>query len=253
MVAAALLLLGEGPAARRLRGVLPLRRATNSARTSRAPDGAREKLARLVRIDVRRGLLVSLALASAVGGCLIAVLRGTSGAAVFPLAVAAALGTASVLLGRHRKPPTTSPLRVAAGCDLLAAGLRAGLPPTALLDEMATEFEEPAAEGLREVSRSLSLGADPATGWEPAARHAETAELARAARRSLGSGSGLARVAAEIAVRKRAAASDDAVAHTERTAVRVTAPLGLCFLPAFFCLGVLPTVLGMVHRLDLHS
>ncbi|SDP95217.1 Type II secretion system (T2SS), protein F [Actinopolyspora xinjiangensis] len=183
---------------------------------------------------------------------MITVLPGTPDVVVLSLAVGAALGTGSVLLGRRRRPPTTSPLRVAAGCDLLAAGLRAGLPPTALLDEMAAEFEEPAAEGLREVSRSLSLGADPATGWEPAARHAETTELARAARRSLGSGSGLARVAAEIAVRKRAVASDDAVAHTERTAVRVTAPLGLCFLPSFFCLGVLPTVLGMVHRLDIH-
>jgi pilus assembly protein TadC len=33
-----------------------------------------------------------------------------------------------------------------------------------------------------------------------------------------------------------------------RAAVWVLAPLGLCFLPAFLCLGVLPLVLGIADN-----
>ena len=38
---------------------------------------------------------------------------------------------------------------------------------------------------------------------------------------------------------------EDDVALTERAAVLVAGPLGLCFLPAFVCLGVLPVVVGL--------
>jgi pilus assembly protein TadC len=31
----------------------------------------------------------------------------------------------------------------------------------------------------------------------------------------------------------------------QRAGVRVLAPLGLCFLPAFVCLGVVPLVIGI--------
>jgi hypothetical protein len=34
--------------------------------------------------------------------------------------------------------------------------------------------------------------------------------------------------------------------------VLITGPLGLCFLPAFFCLGVLPVVVGLAEQLTQH-
>ncbi|MGJ7909233.1 type II secretion system F family protein [Actinopolyspora sp. H202] len=256
MLSAALLLLGNGPAARRLRGVLPSHRAAGWRGASHAPGAARAKVGRVPRTSASRQVLPPVALGSAVGIGALVVLLGSPGPSV---AVPVALGAGAVAargyrlaLARGRKPSSTPPTRVAAGCELLAAGLRAGLPPTALLHEMATEFDTPAADGLREVSRTLALGADPDTAWEAAMARSDTAELARAARRSAGSGSGLARVAEQIAARQRAAAREKAMADAERAAVRVTAPLGLCFLPSFFCLGVLPIVLGMVQRLQVH-
>ncbi|SFD87841.1 Type II secretion system (T2SS), protein F [Actinopolyspora alba] len=256
MVTAALLLLGDGAAARRLRGVLPARRAGDSRDASHASGAGRVKVVHALRASASRQVFLPVALGSAVGLGTVVVLLGSHGPSA-ALTVALGVGAVSargcrLALARGRRPPPTPPTRVAAGCELLAAGLRAGLPPTALLHEMATEFDTPAANGLREVSRALALGADPDTAWESAVARPETAELARAARRSAGSGSGLARVAEQIAVRQRAAAREKAMADAERAAVRVTAPLGLCFLPSFFCLGVLPIVLGMVQRLQGH-
>jgi pilus assembly protein TadC len=44
-------------------------------------------------------------------------------------------------------------------------------------------------------------------------------------------------------LREQAAAAAEALAH--RAGVLVLLPLALCFLPAFVCLGVLPTVVGL--------
>lgn len=145
----------------------------------------------------------------------------------------------------HDPPPgdvtPEGPFERAAALDLLAACLKAGLPvPTAIR-----------AVGIAELSRTaelLVLGADPVAAWGPALDRPETAALARAARRTARSGAALARQAAELAERTRAGAVDQAEARAQRAAVAVAAPLALCFLPAFLCLGVLPVVLGLAGQ-----
>ncbi|GGU49544.1 type II secretion system F family protein [Lentzea flava] len=140
---------------------------------------------------------------------------------------------------RSAKPD--GPFERAAALDLLAACLKAGLPvPTAIR-----------AVGVAELSRTaelLALGADPETAWAPALGQPATAALARAARRTARSGAALARQAAELAERTRAEARDRAEAEAQRAAVAVAAPLALCFLPAFLCLGVVPVVLGLADQ-----
>ena len=133
------------------------------------------------------------------------------------------------------------PFERAAAWDLLAACLKAGLPvPTAIA---AVRIE-----GLGQVAELLRLGADPVTAWAAALDDPATAALARAARRTARSGAALAQQAAELAERTRADAVDQAEARAQRAAVAVAAPLALCFLPAFLCLGVLPVVLGLAGR-----
>ncbi|GHH49830.1 type II secretion system F family protein [Lentzea cavernae] len=134
------------------------------------------------------------------------------------------------------------PFERAAAWDLLAACLRAGLPvPTAI---QAVEIRE-----LSQVADLLRLGADPVTAWASALERPETALLARAARRTARSGAALARQTAELAGRTRSEASDEAEAKAQKAAVAVAAPLALCFLPAFLCLGVAPVVLGLAGQL----
>jgi hypothetical protein len=40
-----------------------------------------------------------------------------------------------------------------------------------------------------------------------------------------------------------------AAATAERAAVLIAGPLGLCFLPAFVCLGIVPVVAGLAGHL----
>ena len=42
-----------------------------------------------------------------------------------------------------------------------------------------------------------------------------------------------------------------AEATAQRAGVLITVPLGLCFLPAFFCLGIAPVVAGLASQLSL--
>lgn len=153
---------------------------------------------------------------------------------------------------RPRREARADPLALAAGWDLLAAGMRAGLPVPVIVRAVAVEVGGGARRTLHEVADHLDLGSDAATAWEPALRDPGTAELARAARRTARTGSALAEVAAEVAERARSRSCELAEARAQRGAVWISAPLGLCFLPAFLCLGVLPVVLGMFEQLPMN-
>ncbi|MFE3028477.1 type II secretion system F family protein, partial [Nocardia tengchongensis] len=50
------------------------------------------------------------------------------------------------------------------------------------------------------------------------------------------------------AERRRGELEDAAAARAERAGVLIGGPLGLCFLPAFLCLGIVPVVLGLAGR-----
>ena len=64
--------------------------------------------------------------------------------------------------------------------------------------------------------------------------------LLRLARRSASSGAALAGGVAELADQSRHDAAHAATAAAERAGVLIAGPLGLCFLPAFVCLGIVP-------------
>ncbi|WP_084143259.1 type II secretion system F family protein [Amycolatopsis taiwanensis] len=150
---------------------------------------------------------------------------------------------------RHR-PRADSP-RLAATWDLLAACLRAGLPVPTAIRAVIADLSGPEADALKAVAGLLALGADPAEAWAPARACTGTAQLARAAQRTARSGTALAEVAEELAGEVRSSSVDQAEARAQRAAVLIAGPLGLCFLPAFLCLGVVPVVLGLATRLSL--
>jgi len=140
-------------------------------------------------------------------------------------------------------------LGLAASWDLLAACLRAGLPVPTAVAAIADDLPAGAGPALHRVSDLLALGADPVAAWAPALDCPETAGLARGARRTSRSGTALAEVVAELAATVRDGAVDAAEARAQRAGVLITAPLGLCFLPAFVCLGIVPVVVGLADRL----
>lgn len=79
----------------------------------------------------------------------------------------------------------------------------------------------------------------------PGTHDAQTDAVLRLARRSAASGAALADGIVELAVQVRHDAAQAAAAAAERAGVLIAGPLGLCFLPAFLCVGIVPLVVGL--------
>lgn len=173
-----------------------------------------------------------------------AALTLAAGAPVLAIPAAAA---AWWFAGRATRPPQpkADAFRLAITWELLAAALRAGLPVSHAIQAVATDLPGPPGKALRATADLLALGADPVQAWDPARECPPTAPLARAARRSARSGAALAGAATALADEVRASTEAAAEARAQRAAVMVSGPLGLCFLPAFICLGVVPVVASL--------
>jgi pilus assembly protein TadC len=143
------------------------------------------------------------------------------------------------------------PLAVASSLDVLAVCLAAGMAVSTAAAATAPSAPPKLARVLRRAADLLALGADPTVAWSaspdlPAGSvDAQTDALLRLARRSASSGAALADGVAELADQSRHDAAHAAAAAAERAAVLIAGPLGLCFLPAFVCLGIVPVVAGL--------
>ncbi|MPZ00699.1 MAG: secretion system protein [Actinophytocola sp.] len=157
------------------------------------------------------------------------------------------------ILSRFRRSDRANEPSLAAHWDLLAACLRAGMPVADALCALADTMPTSAATALRRVGELIALGAAPEEAWRPALDCAATAPLARAARRTARSGSALAGAAADLAARVRAEVAESAQERAQRAGVLITLPLGLCFLPAFLVLGVVPVVIGLANTVAVTS
>lgn len=151
---------------------------------------------------------------------------------------------------RHRRPAMSGaedPLAAASSFDVLAACLRSGMAVSTAASATARSAPAALARVLNRAADLLALGAEPATAWtNPSGAldsHAEA--LLRLARRSASSGAALAQGVAELADQSRHQAADAASAAAERASVLIAGPLGLCYLPAFVCLGIVPGVAGL--------
>jgi pilus assembly protein TadC len=164
--------------------------------------------------------------------------------------VSARRRTGAVISSRwmtRRRRRRRDPFATASALDVLAVCLSSGMAvPTAAA---ASADYAPATLGaqLRRAADLLALGADPDMAWRAQDPSVEDgyAALARLARRSASSGSALATGVAELAEQSRQEAGHAAVAAAERAGVLIAGPLGLCFLPAFVCLGIVPVVAGL--------
>lgn len=168
-----------------------------------------------------------------------------------PIIVRRRAGVAARLGAR---PPAdrarSDPMSVAASFDVLAVCLTAGMAVSAAAAATAPTAPPRLAAVLRRSADMLALGAEPAAAWSaPGADiDAHCDSLLRMARRSASSGAALADGVAELAVSVRHEAVDTAHATAERASVLIAGPLGLCYLPAFICLGIVPVVAGLAGQ-----
>ena len=129
--------------------------------------------------------------------------------------------------------------------DLFASTLRAGAEPIAGLAQVCAALPGPAAARLVPVVEQALWGASGAEAWAPVAEDAELAPLARAMVRSQASGASVVQTVERLAdelERESLARAEDAA---RRVGVSAAVPLGVCLLPAFLLLGVVPTVASL--------
>jgi pilus assembly protein TadC len=169
-----------------------------------------------------------------------------------PLTVRARAGMVARAPGLPRRSVRgPDPLAVASSLDVLAVCLAAGMAVSTAAAATAPSAPPLLARVLRRAADLLALGADPAVAWSAppglarSSLDPQTDALLRLARRSSVSGVALAEAVAALASQCRQDAAHTAAAAAERAAVLIAGPLGLCFLPAFVCLGIIPVVAGL--------
>lgn len=145
-------------------------------------------------------------------------------------------------------------LGLASSLDVLAVCLTAGMAVGMAAAATAPSAPPRLGRVLSRAADLLALGADPGIAWSappdlPAdSIDPQTDALLRLARRSASSGSALADGLVELAAQSRQDAAHAAAAAAERAGVLIAGPLGMCFLPAFVCLGIVPVVAGLAGR-----
>lgn len=185
-----------------------------------------------------------LALAAGSGGWTI--LGGPAGL----LAAVAAAVAVWVVLGRveapsllRRRERLVADLPIAV--DLLGACLDAGAAPESALVTVGRALGGPVGEELIGLHHRLEIGVEPAQVWRSLAGHPQLGPLGRAVGRAHDTGASVGLAVHQLAGELRERALAEVEARARSIEVKAAAPLGLCLLPAFVVLGVVPMVVGV--------
>ncbi|MFE9481439.1 type II secretion system F family protein [Streptomyces spororaveus] len=152
------------------------------------------------------------------------------------------------------RPPVAVDLREAErqlpfAADLLAACLAAGAGPVEAAEVVGESQGGPVGDRLARAGAELRLGGEPGAGWGRLAEIPGARALADCLERADRTGAPAAEPVSRLASGLREDRARAAAARAQRAAVLVTAPVGLCFLPAFLAIGVAPVVIGMASGL----
>lgn len=128
--------------------------------------------------------------------------------------------------------------------DLMAAALAAGLSPSSALQRVARAVPSPISEELAALEARLRLGADPVSVWRDLGAHPQLAPLGRALARAVESGASVAEALLRLAEDLRVTQRADQESRARSVGVQAAVPLGVCLLPAFILVGVVPLVAG---------
>ncbi|WP_343308297.1 type II secretion system F family protein [Streptomyces sp. SID5770] len=168
--------------------------------------------------------------------------------------VLATCGVRGRLPGRRKPPGPDGDEEEAArhlplAADLLAACVASGASPGEAVEAVGRSLGGPLGERLARTAAELRLGGEPAEVWRRFGAIPGAMGLARCLERAGSSGAPSAEAVARHATALRAARARTAAAGARRAQVLISAPVGLCFLPAFLAVGVAPVVIGLATGL----
>ena len=134
-------------------------------------------------------------------------------------------------------------VEVAVVLDLVGAALSAGAGVPRALEATGRALGGPDGVALGSVASALLLGAPWDTAWAPAP--VRMAPLAEALRPAWTHGAAPREALRVAGVQVSQDASARARTEAARLGVRLVLPLGLCFLPAFVLIGLVPVLLSL--------
>ncbi|HVU60277.1 MAG TPA: type II secretion system F family protein [Mycobacteriales bacterium] len=211
-------------AQRRLKAVAPAR--------GHPPEGRR-----------RAGLRPAFAVATAVV-CFV----GFHGVVGLAVGLACAIGVVTVAKPDPR-PRRASPDVVPAVVELIAGCLAAGLPMPAALDAASVAGDDVTREACLAAAAALRRGAPASEAWQAWAVDPALEPVARMTRRTTHSGASVADDLRRVAARLRAQRHSRIQQRVQQASIWIVIPLGLCFMPAFVLVAVVPVIVGLVTHL----
>ena len=135
--------------------------------------------------------------------------------------------------------------------DLLIAVLDAGKPPVDAFTLVARATSDPLGAEFALIAGRLSVTGEEQSVWEGLRAKPEFAALGRSFRRAGRSGMPVGRILGRLADELRRERRANSQERARSVAVMTAAPLGVCFLPAFFLIGIVPTIFGAFVALRL--
>ncbi len=126
--------------------------------------------------------------------------------------------------------------------SLLAAVVQAGASVSGAAESVGHAVGGPLGRRLLDCAAAAAVGAAPDQAWQPLTNEAGVARLGRTIVRSETTGTSPARALTALSADAAAAARWAAQARVRSLGPRAALPLGLCFLPAFVVVGVVPFV-----------
>ena len=146
---------------------------------------------------------------------------------------------------KSASPAGAAPVDTALVLELLAAQLRAGLAPLAALGTLAEALN---SRPLHTVCQRLQMGSDWGSAWSGSAA-GTFGELRDALAPAYTGGAPSTALLLSNADAHRLSERRAAERAAGKLSVALVVPLGLCSLPAFICLGIVPILISLLPTL----
>jgi len=134
---------------------------------------------------------------------------------------------------------------------LFAAALRAGAAPADAIGQVCLALPGPASDRLGAVAARLTLGLDPVQVWSSLADDPPLVGLGRTLARAHATGAPVVAAVERLADDLARAGRAESEERARAVGVQAAVPLGLCLLPAFVLIGIVPLVVALLTSLDL--
>jgi Flp pilus assembly protein TadB len=133
--------------------------------------------------------------------------------------------------------------------DLLAAMFRAGTSLPAAVRTLARAAEGDGRLRLEKVAAALQLGTEWSSAWALAGEDEGLARIREALTFGAATGAPSAEILHAQAEQLRRRRRQEAERRAAALGTKLVLPLGLCALPSFVCLGIVPVLISLLPRL----